>query len=184
MDSKGSSFFESFKYSANYAAMEEDGTKKLSVGVHKPIKQSYFKGHEDEAMSFQSLALKIKENVYLLKNNLWESYSKELNPITFYLCQTKKGNLFFWPVKGSLQDQKLDGWNTSAHRVIKDARQNWIRLMSNQEVGRYEIMFANDQTAVAVWPEKTLEELLEVAFDGRIISDENDPILRELRGEL
>lgn len=184
MESKSSSFFKSIMQSQNYLAMDDSGTKKLAVGVNKAPNQVYIQAHPDDAMSFQSLAIKAKDKIYLLGKDLWEAYSKDLKPYKFYLCQTRKSNYFFLPFKGSLDDQKLDSWNISGHRAIKDARQSWIRLISNMEMGHYDVMFANDQTTVAEWPDKTLDELLEIAFEGRIIQDENNPILRDLRGEI
>ena len=63
------------------------------------------------------------------------------------------------------------------------AEQTWIRLTSNRATESYEPLKAKGEIPEPVWPDKTLEEILEIAFgDAHIIEDRNHPALQRLWG--
>jgi len=49
-------------------------------------------------------------------------------------------------------------------------------------LGAYRIYRAEGELSDPVWPDRTLSELLEIAFRDRIISTEDHPVIRRLRG--
>jgi hypothetical protein len=50
-------------------------------------------------------------------------------------------------------------------------------------LGAYEIFEAMGKLPEPEWPDLTFEQILEIAFRDRFISDLNHPVLRRLRGE-
>ncbi len=55
--------------------------------------------------------------------------------------------------------------------------------MANMGAGTYDVLEARGQFPDPVWPEVTLEKLLELAFKDRFIDNLDHPVLKRLRGE-
>ena len=64
------------------------------------------------------------------------------------------------------------------------ARGRWIRLVPNMSLGAYEIYEASGEIPEPEWPELSLQEILQIAFKGRYITQDDHPVIRHLRGEL
>ena len=56
--------------------------------------------------------------------------------------------------------------------------------MANMPAGTYDVLEAAGQFPEPVWPEVSLQQLLEIAFKGRVIDTMDHPVLRRLRGEI
>ena len=97
----------------------------------------------------------------------------------FVTAITRGGNVFIWPIKLTEND-----WSRSDLAAAEYAREKWVRVSSNIHTGRYETYTARAEGNAPVWPEVSISELLEKAFDGRIIDSWEHPVLRELRGEV
>jgi len=61
------------------------------------------------------------------------------------------------------------------------AKSKWVRVAWSGETRNYEVSVAEIQ-AEPKWPAESIQELLKIAFRGRIIDDVNHPVLRQLRG--
>jgi hypothetical protein len=59
----------------------------------------------------------------------------------------------------------------------------WVRVVSNRSLGAYDILTPKAELDGPIWPELSLAEILEIAFEGRIIETNDHPILKALRGE-
>ena len=86
-----------------------------------------------------------------------------------------------------LPSQNLDNsWNASALEAAEQAKHRWVQVTSRKSEGveNYKIDFARDLDAFPEpkWPGHSLEELIQVAFTGRMITDENSPALLRLIG--
>jgi len=92
--------------------------------------------------------------------------------------------LFVWPVKLPDQDGKLDSWNNSALEASKLAEDNWVRVSANQSLGAYEVHAATGDFPEPKWPDLSFEQILEIAFKGKFISNFDHPVLKKLRGEI
>ena len=97
---------------------------------------------------------------------------------------TNHGALFLWPIKLPDEQGRLDEWNSVAQEAAQRAQAKWIRLMANMGAGTYDVLEAAGNFPDPVWPQKSLQELLEIAFKGRIIDSMDHPVLRRLRGEI
>jgi hypothetical protein len=79
-----------------------------------------------------------------------------------------------------------NSFNASNLRACEQAKTLWVQVSSRKEEGveAYKIDFARDPDAFPVpkWPSQSLSELIEVAFDGRMIEEENHPALLRLIG--
>jgi hypothetical protein len=160
----------------------------VSMGAHRPGKWVYFRCHPDPEMSVAMLMLKdddIDGTFYGVANELSDILLGELEiarPMVLKLCVTRGGTPFWWPI--SAATARPNSWSQSASRCCDIARGQWIRVQSSREGGTYVPHVAAGDFGEPRWPDKTLGELLRIAFGDKFIADLNHPILKKLRGEL
>jgi hypothetical protein len=91
----------------------------------------------------------------------------------FFLCQVPSQNL----------DNK---WNDDNLKACLKAKEKWVQATSRkgENAGGYQITYAKDQDAFPEpnWPTQTLDELILVTFDGRMIDRDDHPALLRLVG--
>jgi hypothetical protein len=75
-------------------------------------------------------------------------------------------------------------WHESLAQAVERAKSVWLRIGANKDLGGYEIYEATAKLPDPVWPDTTMDELLEVAFKGRIITTVDHPIVQERLGRI
>ena len=95
------------------------------------------------------------------------------------LAVTRDNTPFIWPLKMNCNNP----WNASAMRASEQAKSRWIRIFSDPKAGRYTVLEARDRSPKPVWPKETFQEILEIAFKDKMITEWDHPVLKELRGE-
>jgi hypothetical protein len=83
--------------------------------------------------------------------------------------------------------QNIDNsWNTSNLSACEQAKSQWVQVTSRKAEGAesYKIDFARDHDAFpeTKWPKQSLEELISVTFNGRMIDSDDHPALLRLIG--
>ena len=74
-------------------------------------------------------------------------------------------------------------WNQSQREVAELAEDKWVRLTSNRAVGCYEPLEAQREIPEPVWPDLSMDEILEIAFGStHVITDNEHPALQKLWG--
>ena len=58
----------------------------------------------------------------------------------------------------------------------------WLRITANKDLGGYDIFEATAKLPEPIWPDTTLDELLTIAFRGRIITTPDHPVVQEKLG--
>lgn len=162
--------------------------KQLStIPVRKPNKTGFIRVKLQEVgEAYECYVLENKEmdETYLIIPELAEEIQHELTPKRLYLAIDKQNNIFIWPVKLPDESGKLDHWNESAHVAAASAINQWVRINANRTLGAYDIYTAIGNLKDPEWPELSFEEILNIAFKGKIISSFDHPVLRKLRGEI
>jgi len=64
------------------------------------------------------------------------------------------------------------------------AMERWVRVASDMSVGAYQAYEATGDLPEPEWPEHSFEEIVTIAFKGKIIDSSDHPIVRRLRGEI
>jgi hypothetical protein len=64
------------------------------------------------------------------------------------------------------------------------AMKAWVRLAANMSLGGYDVYQATGDIPEPEWPELSFQEILGIAFKGKLICDLNHPAIRRLRGEI
>jgi hypothetical protein len=58
----------------------------------------------------------------------------------------------------------------------------WVRVKANTSLGAYEIFEAASTLLDPVWPELTFNELVRIAFRGKLVDSLEHPVIKRLRG--
>jgi hypothetical protein len=64
------------------------------------------------------------------------------------------------------------------------AMQRWVRVKANMSLGAYEVYEASANIPEPAWPgDLTFDQMLKIAFKGRLVDSFDHPVLKRLRGE-
>jgi hypothetical protein len=163
------------------------GVKKalLTVPVRKPAKEWFIQTHPGLRIETCVLELKEDREVYLVAPALWPELASEstFGPRALFAAMNRQNVLFIWPIRLPGPDGKIDDWNRSALEAATMAESRWVRVASNMALGAYDVFEATADWPEPDWPDVPLNELLRVAFKGRVIESLDHPVLRRLRGE-
>lgn len=158
----------------------------VTVPVRKPSPQEFFRVHPDEAWQLDTALIEIKADreMYLVDPDIWPLFPNECKPRTIYTTIDRRNVVTLWAVRLPDEKDRLDDWNRSAHEAARLAVTKWVRMSANMALGAYDIDLAVGAFPDPVWPSLCFEELLKIAFKGRMIDDLDHVVLRRLRGEI
>ena len=154
------------------------------VPVRKPNRHDFFRVHPDPDMSLVTAVFFDKEEneCYLVLPEMRDALLGEIKPVVLQLTITEQGSVMIWPMRIPTDGARRDNWAASSAEAAELARKKWIRMPADMGLGGYRIYEAQGELSEPIWPDKSLQELLEVAFRDRIIDSENHPVVRKLRG--
>jgi hypothetical protein len=167
--------------SASFAGAVEILSK---VPVRKPQKQEFVRVHPDDAMMLASAIYEDKEtrDFYFVAPNMMPIMLGVASPAILVTALSRQNVTFIWPVKVANDNGNQNDWFDTAQQGCELAKKKWVRLAADMSLGGYRIYEAQGQLSEPEWPAKTLQELLEVAFRGKVIDSEDHPVIRRLRG--
>lgn len=165
------------------------GVKKAvtTVPVRKPDKQAFVRVRPGEPWRLQTFVLEFKEpdrETYLVTPALWAELSAELKPVCLFTGITRQGVLFIWPVRLPGADGRADSWSESALEAAKLCERAWCRVVPNMGLGGYDVLEAQAVANLPEpdWPPLTLQEIIRLAFRGRLVDSLDHPAVRRLQG--
>ena len=185
--------------SVNWAAAAEDMTfvdegavaeLQGAVALRKPGKERFFQASNNAAYSTALTVLEIKEDLDLRGDYLVPpELSAELNAFlqgqqsmikrkNVILCVDGGGHTFVWPVAAVGSDNQ---WHRSARKAADEARSKWIRMIPANS--GYRIFHPTSPMPEPEWPDAPFGELLDSAFEGRVIDSMDHPVIEYLAGE-
>jgi hypothetical protein len=160
----------------------------VNVTVGKPPSDTYFRAHPTWVLD-DATVLKTDTGDYLFVLPQMRSHPKlkdRLRKVTLVAISLWPSNeTMIWPVP-ILGDREFKVWK-SARAAYDLSRQEWTQIAWSQETSDYVVETSTEKEGIKhdpVWPPKTFEELLKIAFDGKIIDNEDHPYVRRLRGLL
>lgn len=175
------------RLSQDYPSMV--GVKKVTTNIRvgKPDKHVFFRVRSGEDWRLPVFILEIKEDRenYIVRPSVYQNIAELVTPKVLHTCITRDGVVFLLPVKLPRPEDRSDSWNDSRIAAAELAQHKWIRMAANISAGVYDIYEATGNIPEPEWPaDLTFEEILKIAFKGRIIDRHDHPVLRRLRGEL
>ena len=94
------------------------------------------------------------------------------------VCLTREGGLYLW--LRSLGGN--DTWSQSAARVTDRAENEWARATSSRSLSEYKCKVATGIDDEPNWPKESFIEILQAAFEGKVIDSLDHPAVKQLQG--
>jgi len=176
--------FNALRLPANYSAGL--GVKKvlIKVPVGKPDKTKFFRVPDDDAFTFRVFLYEDKtaNETYIVLPFVQPFLGSLARPAQLHVAIDRTDNPFLIPVILPSEDGQWNSWHESLAQGVEMAKDHWVRLVANKSINAYDV---NQATAVLpdpLWPDTTMEELIKVAFRGKIIDNPDHPVIRALQG--
>jgi hypothetical protein len=171
---------------ANYGATL--GVKKLltNVQVGRPKKPQFFRTHSSETMTFPAMILENKEarESYVVLPDVAQELSALVRPVMLHAAIDRQNNISLIPVPLPGEDGTRNPWHESLAQAVEHAKLKWIRIAANMHVGGYDVYEAEGELPEPEWPAHDIDELVQVAFRGKIITSLDHPIVQSLLGKI
>lgn len=158
------------------------------VAVSKPSKAYFFRvrpGDNYLTTLYTLDASKLgSDGIYAVGADVVNLIMDQVRLVNIRLAITAQGVPYLIPVPLAGADGKTNPWHKSLARALELAETRWIRLSANMCRGGYDVFEAVGQLPEPQWPEESFEELLELAFRGRLITSQDHPLVQQLLGAI
>jgi hypothetical protein len=157
------------------------------IRVGRPQKQHFVRVNPDPAYRISPMAiieLKDDRESYLVSRAIAAELAGEFTSVALFTGITRAGTLFLWPVPLPGPDGKHNPWHRSALNAAELAESRWVRIVANMEAGGYDVSVAAANIPEPEWPEMPFNEMVRIAFQGRIVDRCDHPLVLKLRGAL
>jgi hypothetical protein len=153
------------------------------VSVRKPNSNDFVRVHPDPSMSLAtSIFVDPEREIYLVAPGARNILVAGVKAMMLVPTINQRGLFFMWPIALGDGSGRRNAWHDTAREAMELAKREWIKMVSDMPGGCYRIYRAKGKLPDPVFPPKTLEELLRIAFRGRIIENENHPVARQALG--
>jgi hypothetical protein len=160
------------------------GVEKLltTVPVRKPNKTEFVRVHPE--MCFDTMLLELKEDreSYLVLPHLLTEVSGIAVPVSLRVAVNRAAVLFLWPLRLPGEDGRSNIWHESAREAADLALRRWVCMRANMSLGAYDIYRGAETLSEPQWPDKSMEDILNVAFRGHVIREAEHPVILRLQG--
>jgi len=156
----------------------------VTLAIRKPSRAEFVRIDPNPAMSIvTAIYVDLLKEVYFVTPEARSIFSDGLKPIQLFTAVNQRGLPFLWPV--AIEDGiggRRNNWNDSARAAAELAKTKWTRLVADMGAGGYRVYEALGKLPDPVFPERPLADLLRIAFRGRVIENEDHPIVRQALG--
>jgi hypothetical protein len=154
------------------------------VPVRKPNRTEFVRVHPDANMHLATGVFMDREEreTFFVLPELRAELAGELKPVLLVTAISRQGVVILWPVPLPDEGGRRNAWAETTREACELAKTAWVRLAADMSLGAYRIYQAEAQLSGPVWPDKTLPELLKLAFRDRIIDSADHPVIKRLRG--
>jgi hypothetical protein len=122
----------------------------------------------------------VPRGFYLIHPRLKRAFGKKARKHLLVTCVNVNGSMFIWPIK--ITEGFGDSWYRSALIVVANAKEHWVKDFRSDGNG-----YAADRSlrehGRPKWLGDSLDDLLDLAFDGRIVRDRTHPLCHALEIE-
>lgn len=181
-ESKTPPSFTAFRMGQDFASVSVKPVL-TRIACRKPNKTEFFRVHPD--FEFPTAVFEDTETreTYLVAPSLWADLGNDLKKKIFILWVNRNGIPSIWPITAPDPEKSL-AWTDTALAAAQLAKHQWVRIRADMAAQAYDVVVAENLRDTPVWPDKSVDEILELTFKNRIIDSHDHPILRKLRGEL
>ena len=162
------------------------GVKKIliNVPVGKPNKSTFFRVRDGQDWEFPAYTFDKKEvnEKYILSPAMAEIVPESVRAVRIYAAVDRRGNPMLIPLPLPGEDGRTNPWHNSLAIAIERAKHKWVRVVANMQAGTNDLLEAQGELDPPEWGEETIDQLVDIAFRGKIISNIDHPIIQELLG--
>jgi hypothetical protein len=155
------------------------------IPVRKPSGREYFMVNPDPNMSLTTTVVfdreQMRNDVYLVTPAMRELLAGDMRPALLVPAITRQDALMIWPLPLPIEGRPND-WHERARLAMERGKVRWTRMAPDMVLGTYRLYEPLVDHPHPVWPQKSLKQLLEVAFAGKVIDTEDHPLVRRLQG--
>ena len=158
-----------------------EGKVQTKLEVRTPAKKWWWRAHRDSDFQVPADLLVIEggrdEGIYLLEPEVEfpDELTEHVAPVILTRCVTSDGTQFLFKAG---QSEKSP--TSSTRRLISEAREKWIQSGWNGSSKSYDFRYANQLRKEPAWPNQSMDELLDLAFDGKIIDNSRHEVVCRL----
>jgi hypothetical protein len=125
---------------------------------------------------------KATAETYIVSEEVASVLGGLVRAVELYAVIDRQNNVFLVPVPLPGSNGVRNPWHESLLQTVTRAKLVWLRISANMTLGGYDIFEATAKLPDPDWPDITFEELLEIAFRGRIITTTDHPVVQEKLG--
>ena len=156
----------------------------VNIPVRKPNPAEFFRVNADPAYTCDTALLEVDSEWFLVLPRLRGVLLADIKNVQIYTCMARIGALFLWPVRLPGGDGRDNRWWQAAHQIARTAQTEWVRSVADMSAGSYDVTRALVEIPDPVWPNKTLRDLLELAFRKNLIDSPDHLVVRRLQGRV
>jgi hypothetical protein len=161
--------------------VSNDGKIQTKLEVRTANKKWWYRAHREAEFQIAVELLVIEggrdEGVWLLEPDVEfsDELSQHIVPAILTRCITSDGTEFLFLAKQTEKSPR-----SSTRRLVTEARERWIQSTWNGNSKSYDFRYASQLRREPTWPVKTMDELLDLGFDGYIINNPNHEVVNRL----
>jgi hypothetical protein len=181
----GPSVLGRFALPADYA-LEASKKRLVRVSVRRPHRSWWWWTHPNYVLRVATLTEErgAQKEVYLVSPELVSELGGDVVRATLHGAINRQGTFFIICVRLPGPDNRLDPWTESLREALVIAQNEPVRTSANDDDDAYEVRTTPVTVERPPWPAESWEQLLDVAFRGRVIESMDHPVVRRLRGEV
>jgi hypothetical protein len=120
--------------------------------------------------------------LYLVRQAALPYLIEQTKRVILYLGLLRSGTPFLFPVPQPDSNGKWNSWHRSAAEAVTKAKENWVRMQPDKPSNGYILFVAEGKIPDPEWPDMTMMDYLALAFKEQMITDENHPFIKSLKG--
>jgi hypothetical protein len=155
----------------------------VNMPVRRPKPQEFHRTHPNHTLEAAVIHLDEEGETYVVTRDMVGVLADELKFVRLHLTIARGGALFFWPVPLPGANGRRNSWHETAHEAARQAVSKWLRVRANRSSGAYDVEEAAAEIPEPTWPDKSMDELLALAFKDRLIASIDHPVVRRLKGQ-
>lgn len=176
-----------FRISSTYG--ETLGSKKIItvVPINRPSKGRFFRTSRDSATTMDVYVFedKVEGTYHLVSPDVADVLGGGLvRAITLHLAVDRANNPFLIPVPWPSGSGARNPWHQSLLNAIEAAKEKWVRIESDKSAGIYQVHVALSDLEDPTWPTLSMDELVRIAFTGRVVDSLDHPKVQSALGRI
>ena len=175
-----------FRISSTYG--ETLGSKKIItiVPVNRPNKGRFFRTSRDSTNTMDVYVLedRVEATHHIVSPDVAAVLGGLVRAITLHLAVDRANNPFLIPVPFPSENGTRNPWHQSLLNAIEAAKEKWVRIESDKFAGIYQTHVALSDLGDPTWPDLSIDELVRIAFTGRVIDNLDHPKVQSALGRI